>query len=600
VLRQKANDWLYGFEGWEDPLVPTPFTDRRLWYGAPYYQYDEPRINYVPIYRDLFCLPLATVMEQKDDVGVSVVLSPQDILQDMTLNTSTTGDVIFSRLFRRMSEGKPVRFSMDWVAHEADWRGGVRWISSRYPEYFNPPLAKADELGGTAAYSSWEGDLDVQKFKRMAFTVNWKVDFEHPYQGMFLPPVPDDQEWARPYQSPAEDTSEFQLSATVSIRKMADYSRRMRAMGFAVLNYFNLAEFGRDIVYPFIPNRAASAALPDSDPNLWSDSNDYLYVRLHDALLFHAEKEKPDFGKMELASGDPGPIRDGNRDVILDCGQPSYQNYLLEQAGRLIRKIPDSAGIAVDEGQYFRLYNFHADDGVSWYDGPVRYLGVSWKDAMEKLGPVEHGAGQVIFVNDHLKRIDILRQADGLFDESNSLGPSRNTTALLGIFKPTIGWVIGEGNFQPDPDTFLQTYLYLGTFPVAPFPQNDHALHPSVLADRLYWDYGPLFASMRGRKWVLLPHVVSVKGDAAKANMFKVPAGYVMPVVMGGSAAKVEVRVNDLAEMLASSMALRCEAIHPGEDAWETCPFTRDGERMTITVPLVRGCAMLRLRMGQS
>ena len=81
---------------------------------------------------------------------------------------------------------------------------------------------------------------------------------------------------------------------------------------------------------------------------------------------------------------------------------------------------------------------------MTWYDGPARSLVWSWNDFLEKLGPLEHGAGQVIFVNNLVSRIDILRQVDGLFSELAHWGGNLNATALLGVSKPAIAWVFGE------------------------------------------------------------------------------------------------------------------------------------------------------------
>ena len=51
---------------------------------------------------------------------------------------------------------------------------------------------------------------------------------------------------------------------------------------------------------------------------------------------------------------------------------------------------------------------------------------------------------------------------------------------------------------------------------------------------------------MRGKKWVLLPHAVEVADQKARANLFAVPGGYVMPVVFGGKAKSVEVVLRGL------------------------------------------------------
>ena len=44
--------------GWEDPFTFIPFAQRRFWYGAPYYLYDNPRRGMEPIYRAAFCFPI--------------------------------------------------------------------------------------------------------------------------------------------------------------------------------------------------------------------------------------------------------------------------------------------------------------------------------------------------------------------------------------------------------------------------------------------------------------------------------------------------------------------------------------------------------------
>jgi len=136
----------------------------------------------------------------------------------------------------------------------------------------------------------------------------------------------------------------------------------------------------------------------------------------------------------------------------------------------------------------------------------------------------------------------------------------------------------------------------MGVFPMAPFPQNDHSLLPSEPADRIYMDYGPLFAAMRGRQWVLLPHAISVKDEVAKANLFQVPGGYIIPVVMGGSAPNATVTISGIPEIQAGK-AIHCELLYPGDSEWKACEFTKGSNSMTVAVPLQRGCAMVRVRV---
>lgn len=574
---------------WADPLVLKPFRDRSFWYGAVTYDYSQTTNFYMPIFGDVFCIPLATVAEDENDIGMSIALSPDDVLLDMTMQTTGAGGVDFSRLYRRIAGAGPANFSMDLVAHEPGWRGGLRWMTERYPEYFHPPLASADELGGTGAYSSYEGELDAAKMKRMAFTVNWKASFDYPYQGLWMPPVPDGEKWTR--LKPWTDDPKFYIGHSTSVPQMAEYSRKMRQAGFYVLNYYDFAEFGTHMIYPAPPARRSP-----SDPDLWKDPNDFLYANFADAIVLHSEKVSPRIQLQATDDGAPGPVQVGWpwADFILDWGEPSWQKFLLDQAKKLIEKIPDSSGMCIDRLDFLRLYNFRRDDGVTWFDGPARSLIVSWKDFSEKLGAVQHNAGQSLFVNNHIKRIDILKHVDGLFDEHGDYGPSKNLTAMVGMFKPTVEWVQEASKFKPDPDTFMQRFLYLGMFPVAPFPQNDHCILPSAAGEQIYTDYGPMFTAMRGRKWVLLPDAVRVDQGACKANLFKVGSGYVMPVTLGGSSTASSVTLQGLPE-IAAGKNFKCEIIRPGEDAWTGCAFRQKNASVSIKVPLTRGCAMVRI-----
>jgi len=122
---------------WRDPLVLQPLIDASWTYGG----YDT-----TP---DHIVLPLATVAEPASDSALSLVFSPADIiLCGSQLTTTASGSVKFSRANYRLGGGKPVRFAMNLVAHEADWRGGLRWMTARYPEFFDPPSPNADAMAG--------------------------------------------------------------------------------------------------------------------------------------------------------------------------------------------------------------------------------------------------------------------------------------------------------------------------------------------------------------------------------------------------------------------------------------------------------------------
>ena len=240
--------------------------------------------------------------------------------------------------------------------------------------------------------------------------------------------------------------------------------------------------------------------------------------------------------------------------MAVDPGDPAYQKFMLEQAQRHVERLPAADGICIDRLDWLRLYNPRGDDGLSWVDGrPARSLYLSWREVMSKLGPLMHRADKVIFVNNHTKRLELLRQVDGIYCEFGHLGPALNTNALLAVRKPLLCWTPDPGALQPDPDAYFQRHLHLGAYPTAPYPGNNHCIEPNTPADKYYLDYGPLLDAIRGKQWVLRPRVVAVVGQKAKANLFEVPGGYALPVTFGGRESAVTVLLDGLPRLARQS-----------------------------------------------
>ncbi len=346
----------------------------------------------------------------------------------------------------------------------------------------------------------------------------------------------------------------------------------MRAMGFQVLNYFNVTEFGTRIQFPPPARKAAS------DADLWRDPNDFLYYAIPGGML-----PTPD-GK---------PYMTWENAVAMDPGDPVYQRFLLDQARRHIASLPASAGICIDRMDWLRIYNPRADDGVSWVNGkPARSLIVSWQDTLGKLGPIMHAADKVIFGNPLYRRLDLLRQLDGVYDEMGAMGHSANLCAFLGLRKPVMVWT-NLDELHPNPDALFQRWLHLGVFPTAPLPANDHTINPDAWAERYYLDYGPMLQALRRRTWVLTERPIEVVGSA-KVNIFAVPCGYVAPITFGGEAKSVDVILRGL-KLLPGQTSFRVEVLHPGDRVARVLAAAASGDPLRLTVPLERGCAMVKL-----
>jgi hypothetical protein len=501
------------------------------------------------------------VLNAQNDTGISIVVSPEDLLFQMDLYVEQAGDMTLSRTKHRISKEVPVKFSLDLITHEADWRDGLAWMTERYPTYFDPPNPRVQEMAGNGAYSSHARNFDVDRLNKMGFKVNWKASFDFPYMGMFIPPVTDE----------TTTWTDFK-SKTTSVKRMRDDMRSFKDDGFYVLNYFNVTEFGNYIKYPAPARKAAT------DEDLWKDPNDFLYARLNDAILFNERNNTPYFSWEGC--------------VAMDAGDPTYQQFLVEQAQRHIDLLPEGDGICIDRMDWLKRYNARFDDGRCWVDGkPARSLAVGWHEIMPKIDKIMHGNNKVIYCNPHYRRLDLVRYMDGIYDEFGQVGLSMNLCSFLALRKPIMAWTIVTPELKQAPDAYFQRHLHMGAFLTAPLPGNDHTILPSDGMDQHYFDYGRLLKALRGKQWVLKPHVVEVAENKAKANVFSVPDGYVIPVTFGGNVPIVQVTLRHLNEVDGQATV-----IHPGETDWAPLPLEIEGDEVVLNVPLTRGCAMVKIQ----
>jgi len=567
--------WLGGDDLWKDPLQPQPMSMCSWacsWAYGPYAGVGG------------FCIPLASVLENQEDTGLSLVLSPEDPILELTLTSDAEGAIAFRRVDTRLGQGRTVKLAIDLVAHEADWRGGLRWMVQRYEPFFDPPNPKVQEMAGTGAYSGWNGSIDVGRLKQMAFRVLWEAAFDWPYMGMYFPPLEDTETWwTAGYNSGGDHIPE--LVKQVSYRTLNDRARTLRKDGFYYLNYFNLAVWGWREVFSL---KVANRNIPERYS--WTDPVTFLQEKIADGV-WRDENGRESI----LLEGSP----------VMDSDGPNYQADILEQARRAIEKIPDSWGFAIDRTWWAidyttsggRPINYGADDMVGWYKGrPGRHIAVSWKETLSKLGPLMHGAGKVIFYNPCMSyRLDLMREVDGFFGE---IWPTAhgytclNGTGLMALRKPGIVWTGDSSSLNPDPDAYFQRHLHMGVYPMVPYPKNDHSITPDPWADQYYIDYGPLMDAMRGKKWVLEPHCIEIEGHEAKANLFAVPGGWVAPITFGPKNGTVKVILRNVQDM---TEAAHCEALLPGVQQPQTVRTTfRDGV-LELQVPLKRGCSMVKI-----
>ncbi|MDX9880591.1 MAG: hypothetical protein RBS73_00905 [Prolixibacteraceae bacterium] len=556
---------------WGHPFSFKHFANKQYTYGSTGIENPDEFVS----------LPMASVMDSVNDLGLSLVLSPEDPLLDVLLETYVSGTSAGVKMIRsshRFEGGKTIRFSQDIVPHQADWRGGLKWITERYPEFFDPLNARADSIAGCGAYSASEEVPDVEKMKQMAFSFNWRARFDWPYLGMSLPPVKNDEDPWRCSDVDAGGNPIPGQETYMTFRRMNDYAHRMKQAGFHVLNYFTTTEFG--LAMKGIEHVDNSL----TEDELWKDCTSFAYRMIRDGIL-------PDQEGKHIYSNWGGAI-------VTDCGGANYKEHLLDQAKKQVERLPDYSGICIDRLDWLTQVNYKEDDQAGLYHGSIgRLVRLSWLSLMDTLHQIIHERGQVIFANPVTAyRLEVTRYLDGIYDEFGTNGANLNASAFLSLRKPLIAWTPGDGfrvqnTPDIDPDAFFQRHLIMGAYPTAPLPGNDHTILPDPETDQSYLDYGPLLKAIRGKKWVLESHCVESENPSILVNLFQVFDGYALPVTFGGKASGTRVRVKNIPGL----DHMTCSADYPGEKRSHTLESRFKDGVLLIDVPLKNGCAMIRL-----
>jgi hypothetical protein len=195
-------------------------------------------------------------------------------------------------------------------------------------------------------------------------------------------------------------------------------------------------------------------------------------------------------------------------------------------------------------------------------------------------------------------------------------GHAVNSVGLLGLRAPSVLWTYSAADFQGDFDRWARRHLYMGVYPMAPFPGNDHAIPPSTSSREVdYRRYSPLFAALKGKVWVLEAHAARAQAASSsprhvrdgihpKVNAFELRGGArLWPLIVEGHRSGVADEVVVDLKLPAPDASARggcqqLEALFPGASGWGVLSNVRfAGGRATAQVslpPNAGGCALLR------
>ncbi len=540
---------------WQSPLRSDVFKDRDLTYGSN--SPDEFQIT---------SLPIATVMVPKSNEAFSLYQSLDDLIFNMRIKTSQKGDIIFERSNHRIVKGSKIKFSMFLVGHKADCRAAMKSIVDRFPKKFFPPVERTYLIAGHGGYSSFEGPLDARTLHLLGYGFNWKASFDYPYMGMFIPPVDQNEKWVG------------DLGRTVNISQMRQYSVYMRKMGFHVLNYFNVAEFGKNVDFESVTKPLDSNV---SNSELWKDCTSYIRKNFQDAIMYWKDGQ----GVRRIAGAWEGG-------VLLDFSTPNFSRFLVNQIHRHLEMLPESSGFCIDRTDFIRWLNDCRDDGVSWDNGPRYSMVLGWNDLMNKIGPIVTKADKVIYCNPLYCRVDLYEHISGYYSEvaTNSM---INAISLMGLKKPVVMWT--QGGVKNVDDYYIQLHLHMGSFMTAPIPENNHTIRDQgkELDDR-YIDYGLMFDALRGRHWVLEPGIINFTQGQGDLNIFEIPGGFVVFATwVPENYKQVEINLNNLPSHV-TNLSYQTFTAVTGDTEWKKSS-TISGKDINVSIPISRGCGAITL-----
>ena len=392
--------------------------------------------------------------------------------------------------------------------------------------------------------------------------------------GQFLPPVKADEQWEN-------DPEGSQPRANVTYESIGAWYRTMASAGFTDLSYYNVNEYGINVVLPPLPPPAASpvpapSALPAVDaayiarlfarvapgagpvtcPTSWPNASACMDEAFPDAVVRRSWDERG--GRVATSA-----YYSWQNAVVVDPGAESYHAFMLEQLARHIVYEDAFGGFICDRSDWMDVSSLQRDDGLTFVEEAANAtgsgVGASLKVSYSRMtadlravldaGPAALAAlratlepaaaarlssgmnGQGVMMMNVIgnARLDQFRPYDGVFAEGSAV----NAVGLLGIMSPAILWTYDSNECCRSSewaDMYFQQHLVMGVMPMLPFPGNDHAIGFDAAAAAYYVRYGPMMEAVAPKVWALFPHILSlvnVSGTTtyAKANAFLVPLG---------------------------------------------------------------------------
>ncbi len=459
--------------------------------NAPYFIEDY--FNKTIIYRENFCiLPSVTLYDTTLDYGVSFICpfevkKPRLQFKLRKTPASDTFRVSYNYMQMYVPQSQAAQTSLYLVPHEGDWRPGLAYMQTRYPEYFTPHDSSQiqDYEGRFFIAGSWTfGELEKIDTCQI-FGVKWEEYYHNKaFFGLYVPQ--DRFKWLGIRDGDSTTTYKYWL------RHAGNDYYTYDTITY-IMNLFNDHQIGS---YPYTQSMEAWKSW------VYNDTIPFPF----DSSLAKDQDGNPlkAFQACRLMNPDTNLLS------FYPPGERSWAAYIDTQITAVLDSFP-AAGIFYDRDDY-HYYDYAHNDSVTMINTtPVYMLGFALEEINEKICREVHNRNKGILANGPTS-VEVCKNIDGIMVERHPEVVS--CLQYLGLSRPLILFVIDT--LASETETKDKTALYGGLYP------SLEANVDEPLSRLIDLKYQPLFNLYKGKTWVLNAHALRLPADI-KGNIFKIP-----------------------------------------------------------------------------
>jgi hypothetical protein len=515
-------------------------------------------------------IPSATFYSHSANAGLTL-LSPLTIpVQAFQVTIPTSADLRVARMDLRLDPQSVVSTQLFLDLHQPDWRPGLEYIRTKYPDHFYVHNTKAVRINGPFLWSPTATEKQVRQWHEQG--VRWvEVHFTYPFLGKYAPDQPDwtpamDDHWA--------------------------WEKMSSAPGVP----------SRQAPFKIIRNYLEERLTPWENREKVNDFIRLLHRYYIKALLYWQPSECWDRYASERFVNDPVRNANGNpvpawyEDIVLDPRPGSkWAEYVEQQFKSLLAYYPEADGIFEDQSHY-DLLDYGHDDGFSIHNGKTAYrMGYAICLLAARLIKYAHSLGKIVWWNGPYQ-IELGSIGDGHLAEGSDeyiqwlgIGNSPITSGAWypGLYDRML--LIGSQIASPSLTPISFPYRYSHEIPAnAKIPVEE-------LRD--FDRYEPLFDQIREREWVLTSDAVEVP-EGFEANIFRQPNGnYAVPVVTswGGESTGVSLDVPVTVRVPDPGVVRGAYLLKASHQGWFHVPWKRRGNALLVEIPRHRHASLLVL-----